>query len=114
MIAAQLAGGYGRIPSDQIACGLFLLFPGVRYPMHTHAAEELYLCLSGTLWLQHGLEGTAFDLRPGQYSHTPPHQLHSLQATDSPVLLAYVWIGTLTVPNWWWLQYDAGNWSRTA
>jgi quercetin dioxygenase-like cupin family protein len=114
MIAAQLADSYGRISSDQIACGLFLLSLGVRYPLRKHAAEQIYLCLSGTLRLQHGLEGAAFNLRPGQYSHTPPHRLHSLQVAEAPVLLAYVWIGALTDPNWWWSQDDADGWSRAA
>ena len=35
MIAAQLAGSYGRIPNDQIACGYFLLSPG--YAIRSHA-----------------------------------------------------------------------------
>jgi hypothetical protein len=41
MIAAQLADSYGRISSDQIACGLFLLSLGVRYPLRKHAGEKI-------------------------------------------------------------------------
>ncbi|MDG2405873.1 MAG: dimethylsulfonioproprionate lyase family protein [Paracoccaceae bacterium] len=114
MIAAQLTGSYGSTPSDKIACGLLLLSPGVRYQLHTHAADEIYLCLSGTQRLQHGLEGTTFDLMPGQYLHTLPHRLHSLQVTGAPVLLAYLWIGTLTDPSWWWSQDVSGSWIRAA
>ena len=85
MIAAQLAGSHGRIPNDQIACGLFLLSPGVRYPLTLMLQKKL----SRTLRLQHRLERATFNLRPGQYSHTPPHRLHSLQVAEAPVLLAY-------------------------
>ena len=47
MIAAQLAGSHGRIPNDQIACGLFLLSPGVRYPLTRMLQKKLILARCG-------------------------------------------------------------------
>lgn len=102
MLAAQMAGTYGVFASGNVAAGLFLLGPGVFYPEHTHAAEELYLCLSGTLTLEHGLDGAPFTIDPGGYSVTPPHRLHTLKTGDDPVLLLYVWRGDLLGPIWVW------------
>ena len=114
MFAAQLAGNYGRFPNDELSTGLFLLTPGVAYPLHSHAALEVYSCLAGTLHLQHGIDGEPFDLTPGRYSITPYNRLHSLTVGNAPVLLAYVWVGDLHDPNWWWSRSEDGSWQRTA
>lgn len=113
MLAAQFAGSYGRFASDTMATGLFLLAPGIRYPLHTHSAGEVYYCLSGQLRLQHGIEGNPFDLERGEHSITPPHRLHALETCAAPVLLAYVWTGDLSGANWWWSRGETG-WQRTA
>ena len=57
MIAAQCADTYGRHNSDTVAAGLFLLAPDIHFPMLTHAASEIYLCVSGRLHLRHGMYG---------------------------------------------------------
>lgn len=114
MMAAQAAGTYGCFASQTIAAGLFLLVPGIYYPLHTHPAEEIYYCLSGELEIQHGLEGTPFTIGAGEYSVTPPSRLHALRTKDVPVLIAYTWIGDLRGPNWWWDRDAHGRWQRTA
>lgn len=115
MLAAQFAGSYGRFPSDEISTGQFLLAPGVSYPLHSHAASEVYHCRSGTLRLQHGVDGEPFEITPGSYSITPSHRLHALEVIGDPVLLSYIWIGEMTAPNWWWSQdEESGGWQRTA
>jgi quercetin dioxygenase-like cupin family protein len=118
MLAGQIAGQAGIFASDTLRTGLFLLAPGIHYPLHTHGATEIYYCMSGRLTLQHGTGGAPFDLRPGDYSVTPAHRLHSLATGEGPVLLLYVWTGDVDAPNWWWEQRPTGgwlriNWSRT-
>ena len=49
LVAGQLAGKAGLIVSQRMTCGLFLLVPGLRYPLHTHGALELYFQLAGEL-----------------------------------------------------------------
>lgn len=112
MFAGQVVGQVGLLKSEVVRTGLFLLAPGLHYPMHTHRAEELYFCLSGSVTLQHGLLSRAFDLLPGQISVTPSNQLHSLATGDRPALLVYVWIGDIDSPNWWWKQKGDGSWWR--
>ena len=76
MLAAQCVGTYGRHPSDKVAAGLFLLAPDIHYPLHTHAASEVYLCVSGRLQLRHGMHGASFDLQRGELSITPSGRVH--------------------------------------
>ena len=112
MLAAQAAGTYGCFEAHSIATGQFLLSPGVFYPLHTHAAPEIYYCVSGSIDIQHGIDQPPFTLTPGQYSVTPAHRVHSLAVGDEPVLLLYAWITDLKVPIWIWSQDDEGTWIR--
>lgn len=114
MFAAQAAGTYGVFESQELACGLFLLGPNVYYPLHTHAAHEVYHCLAGQIEITHKLNETPFTLYPDQSSETPSGRLHSLKTDSSPVLLAYIWMGDITAPTWWWEQGHDGSWIRTA
>lgn len=112
MLAAQVVGTYGCFASETVAAGYFLLRPGVQYPFHTHRAAEVYLCLSGVMGLQHGIDGRPFDIGCGDHSVTPPDRLHELTVGSEPVVVAYVWHGDLTAPAWWWSRTDDG-WQRT-
>lgn len=112
MLAAQAAGTYGCFEGKTIATGLFLLAPGVKYALHTHAATEIYYCLSGIIDIQHGIDAEPFAVTPGNYSITPPDRVHSLSVRSEPVLLIYTWIDELSCPIWLWSQEANGSWLR--
>ena len=112
LVAGQVAGQVGLVESQRIRTGLFLLAPGIHYPLHQHAALELYYVVSGALTLQWGRGGTPFTLTPDQWSVTPCHQLHALTIGDAPCLLIYAWVGEVEAPNWWWEKDGAGQWQR--
>ena len=112
MLAAQFVGTYGRYPSLTVAAGLFLLAPGIHYPLHTHEAAEVYICVSGRLQLCHGMQSNSFDITPGQLSITPSGRVHELSTYSEPTLLAYIWIGELMAPTWWWEKTKTGQWQR--
>lgn len=114
MFAAQAAGTYGVYAAQNIATGLFLLAPNVFYPLHTHAAREVYHCLAGEIEIIHRVNDAAFTLHTNQSSETPSGRLHSLRTGAAPVLLAYIWTGDITAPTWWWERNESGNWIRTA
>ena len=114
MLAAQCVGTYGRHPSDTVAAGLFLLAPDIHYPLHTHAASEVYLCVSGRLQLSHGMPGAPFEIQRGELSITPSGRVHELKTYSEPVLLAYLWIGGLTAPTWWWEKTSNDTWQRVS
>jgi mannose-6-phosphate isomerase-like protein (cupin superfamily) len=114
MLAAQAAGTYGVFAAESVATGLFLLTPGVFYPLHTHAAHEVYCCLAGRITIQHRFDDAPIELASGQSSETPSGRLHSLATSDEPVLLAYIWRGEISAPTWWWARDAQGEWERTA
>ena len=109
LVAAQI----GRNLDAPASTGMFLLHPGVYYPLHQHAAIEVYYCLSGTVTLQYGCRAAPFKLGAGQGSVTPPHVVHSLHATDGPCLLVFCWTGEIEKPIYWWDTDPAGLWQRT-
>ena len=43
----EIVGPDSDILSDQLRLGAFILAPNTHYPMHSHAAEEVYLPFSG-------------------------------------------------------------------
>lgn len=112
MVAAQAVGSYGCFAADHVATGLFLVTPGIHYALHTHAAPEIYYCVSGMIEIQHGIDGEPFQLTAGSHSVTPSGRIHSLTTRDEPVVLIYVWIDHMTCPIWIWRQDDAGTWHR--
>ena len=114
MFAAQFAGTYGRYPSIDVATGLFLLAPEVHYPLHTHAAAEVYLCISGCLQLRHGINGKPFEIAASELSLTPSGRAHELKTSLEPALLAYVWIGDILAPTWCWEEKETGGWNRSS
>ena len=115
MFAARLIGpNRGLIQSNELLAGLFLLRPGLHYPLHQHEATEIYFSASGTTYIQHGIHGEAKRLSPGQVSLTPSNRLHALTMGDQPVLLLWTWLGEFSGRNWWWHQQQDGSWRRDA
>ncbi len=112
LMAAQIVGKRGPLVSSELLFGMFLLAPQVTYPLHQHAALEIYCVLSGTVAIRHGRAKAAGHIGPGGHSITPPHQVHELRTDNDPCLIVYAWTGDMTAENWWWVQSDDGNWHR--
>ncbi|MBI1383948.1 MAG: cupin domain-containing protein [Rhizobiales bacterium] len=112
MLAGQVAGQAGLVSSELCRTGLFLLAPGVHYPLHTHGADEIYFCVSGHLHLQYGHASSPFTLAPGEHARSPSNRVHSLTVGDEPVLLLYIWIGDVDSPNLAWEKAPDGRWMQ--
>ena len=113
MLAKQVVGPKGLFAGNSLRAGIFLLAPHFEYPMHCHAALEIYYVHSGTIDIQNGTESVPRRLGPGQYSITPSEVPHALHTGDAPVLLLFVWTGNVTAPIWWWVQSEDGSWTKT-
>ena len=113
MLAQQIVGPKGHFASNSMRAGIFLLAPNFDYPMHAHAAVEVYYVHSGTVEIRNGTSSAPRRLGPGQYSITPPELPHALHTGGEPVLLLFVWTGNVTAPIWWWVQDEDGSWTRT-
>ena len=111
-VAGQLAGQVGLVSADTIRAGLFLLAPGLHYPLHQHGALELYYVVSGRLTLQYGTQNQPFHVEAGNWSVTPSNTVHALTTPETPCLVIYAWIGEVESPNWWWVRRDDGGWDR--
>lgn len=73
---------------------IMLLDANLKYPMHSHAPEELYLVLAGKVWWEAEGDPEAPAWRqPGDVIHHPPHRRHSLTAGDKPAILLALWRG---------------------
>ena len=49
----ELIGLRGPIASERIACGFLMLGPGIKYPQHSHEAEEVYVPLTEpSFWMR--------------------------------------------------------------
>ncbi|MDD7919467.1 dimethylsulfonioproprionate lyase family protein [Actinomycetospora callitridis] len=78
--------------AEDVALGLVLLGPGVRYPPHHHPAEEFYLPAGVIRWVH----AAAADPAPepaGVLVHHGSWQPHGMWTGERAVLLVYVWIG---------------------
>jgi hypothetical protein len=89
---SEIVGSVGPIESERIACGFLLLGPSTFYPSHHHAAEELYVPLSGTAAWQQGDLGWR-EHAPGTPIHHRSEEPHAMRTGGSPLLALYIWRG---------------------
>lgn len=115
MAATMTIGPYAPVHQNAVRGGLFLIRPGVHYPLHTHVSPEVYIGISGQITIQHGVSGETHRVGAGGYSVTPSECVHSLTTSDEAALLAFLWTGPFNEPIWWWHADGAAQsgWSRT-
>ena len=92
--------------------GLFLLGPHVRYPVHGHAAQEVYLVVQGEVEVQRDGVGEHVRLGPGRASWHGTHQAHSARTGPVPVLMAYARRGQVGEPGWYAVDPAAPDGAR--
>ena len=90
----ELLGPDGMLFCDRCRVGLLLMMPESSYPEHAHAAEELYLVLSGTAQWQGG-NGKRSALPPGSFIHHPSGQHHAMRTGGEALLAVWGWTGDI-------------------
>ena len=104
LMPASFAGRYSyceivghdptSIQASDIRFGAYLQFPNTWYPLHWHAAEELYLSLSGTAeWTRDGVAD--HPAPPGTLIRHASNERHATRTGPEPLLALWVWIGDL-------------------
>ncbi|WP_171182057.1 dimethylsulfonioproprionate lyase family protein [Ruegeria sp. HKCCD8929] len=89
---ARLFDRTGMVGKGDATAGLILIAPNYHYPEHSHAAEELYLVLSGELdWSVDGQD--VGRKQPDAFVHHQPWQRHAMTTGDDPALLFWGWTG---------------------
>ncbi|HUS53548.1 MAG TPA: dimethylsulfonioproprionate lyase family protein [Thermohalobaculum sp.] len=82
------------VQAPDIRFGAYLQFPDTWYPRHWHAAEELYLPLSGTAdWTRDGV--TDRPAPPGTLIRHASYEHHATRTGPEPLLALWVWLGDL-------------------
>lgn len=81
---ATIVGPGGLEDRDDIAIGVSLIAPNVRYPDHQHAPEEIYMVLTPGRF-QHG-KSDWFEPGPGGTLHNEPKIKHAMASDNSPLL----------------------------
>lgn len=81
---AVVLGDEGLEPAGAVAVGISLVAPGILYPRHRHAPEEVYVVLSEGSWM--ASDGPFRRRGPGDLAHTPPGAWHAMRAGTVPLL----------------------------
>lgn len=90
----MIAGDGGFLPASRFMLGLFVIAPGMFYPNHAHAADELYYVLAGRAEWQ--VAGGAFaGFGPGALVSMPSLTPHAIRTGAEPVLILWAWFGDL-------------------
>lgn len=90
----DIVGPDAPIRSDAICMGAYLQFPDTWYPLHWHAAEELYFPLSGTaLWTRDGVRDRAGP--PGELIRHASFERHATRTLAEPMVALWTWTGDL-------------------
>lgn len=87
---AVIVGKGGLEERSDIAIGVSLLAPNVRYPDHNHAPEELYMILTPGRF-QHG-DSAWHEPGPGGTFHNTPNIKHAMASGDNPLLAIWTMI----------------------
>ena len=87
-----LNGPTGLFWSDQCSAFIGYWGPGLFYPAHHHASEELYFALAGQALLESDGDLPA-TLDPALHRFNASHQLQTMSTTDSAILTLVLWRG---------------------
>lgn len=99
----ELIGPAGMIEYNGFRVGLLLQAMNAEYPNHKHAAEELYLVVSGNaLWSQSNSTPTL--RKPGEFIHHTSWEAHSMKTTSEPLLSLWCWSGDISYESYKMLQ----------
>ena len=81
---AFVVGPGGIADPGGVSIGVSLMAPGLRYPDHHHAPEELYLVLSPGHWRRAGTDW--FEPGSGGTVHNVPDVVHAMRSGAAPLL----------------------------
>lgn len=89
---ADVIGERGPFVSDRIRSGILVFGPGIDYPRHHHAAEEIYVLLAGNA--EFSLDGEAPAMRrAGDLIYVEPNRPHALVTRKKALVIFYLWQG---------------------
>jgi dimethylpropiothetin dethiomethylase len=99
MAVCEIIGPTGQITHDRIRAGLLFQASGMTYPRHSHAAEEIYLLLSGPVDWQVDDAGW-YQRQAGEFIHHLPYQPHATCTGETALLAIWGWAGDIAADSY--------------
>lgn len=95
----EIAGPDGMIAAEGFRFGTYIQHAETWYPLHSHAAEELYFILSGTAeWTRDGVK--AQPEPPGTLIRHASHEGHATWTRTEPMLAIWAWVGDISISDY--------------
>ncbi len=90
---AEVIGKHGPFVSSLVRSGIGVWGPGIDYPSHQHAAEEIYVILGGVAEFRMDTEPDqdVFVRRGGQSVYVRSMRTHAFRTLDEPLCIFYIW-----------------------
>ncbi len=90
---AEVIGKRGPFVSTRVRSGIGVWGPDIDYPLHRHAAEEVYIVLAGSARFQLGKDAGAGPAmrRAGDVVYVPSMLTHGFHTADEPLVVFYIW-----------------------
>ena len=99
MAVCEIIGPTGQITHDRIRAGLLFQASGMTYPRHSHAAEEIYLSLSGPVDWQVD-DADWYQRQAGEFIHHLPYQPHASRTGETALLAIWGWAGDIAADSY--------------
>ena len=99
MAVCEIIGPTGQIIHENIRVGLLLQASGMTYPRHSHAAEEIYLSLSGPVDWQVD-DADWYQRQAGEFIHHLPYQPHATRTGKTALLAIWGWTGNIAADSY--------------
>jgi len=91
----QIVGPDHGFLSEKVRFGIFLLAPNTIYPLHSHAAEEIYIPISGSGHWR--IQEAPYLLKKnGSVVHCQPWIPHAIRSGKKPLLMLWAWVGDIS------------------
>lgn len=94
-------GPDGRLRYNSLILGLFIMGPGLTYPLHAHPAEAFYLVLSGRPAFKVGAAAPHRDVADREVVWHPADIPHSILSGTEPLFAIFRWRGNISAPSWY-------------
>lgn len=87
---AEVVGKLGPFVSTKVRSGIGVWGPGIDYPAHQHAAEEVYIVLGGSADFM--LDEGPYETRnAGDVVYVRSRRRHGFRTTNKPLAVFYIW-----------------------
>ncbi|MEM7430101.1 MAG: dimethylsulfonioproprionate lyase family protein [Pseudomonadota bacterium] len=90
---AEVIGKHGPFVSERVRSGIGVWGPGIDYPSHRHAAEEVYVILGGAAEFRMDEEPASetFVKRAGESVYVRSMRTHAFRTLAEPLCVFYIW-----------------------